>query len=265
MSGVELYGFNSGGREAPISGLMQFHQGGTHQTAYPYYLVDHPEGTLLFDTGVSRELIEHPREYGRHGAAELEEFTETVTAPTEQQPAEQLAAMGVSPGDVDFVVQSHLHLDHAGNIGTFPEATFLIQKRELRYAWWADGIQQGFYLDGDLHHLQSPKFTVNALTGRFDVFGDGSVVCIPTPGHSPGHQSLKLKLGDGATVILGGDIAHLQEGYEDGLFAPFYWDLEQSVNSLNTIKALEDRYDATVFLSHDPSHIERFPTPPESL
>jgi glyoxylase-like metal-dependent hydrolase (beta-lactamase superfamily II) len=158
-----------------------------------------------------------------------------------------------------------LHIDHAGGISEFPDSEFLVQKAELQYAWWPiDPVQRSMYLEGDIAPLRSPEYDVTELLGEHDLFGDGSLVCIPTPGHSKGHQSLKIRLDDGV-VILGADIAHLQVGYENDIVASFNWDTERSVESLRRIKHLAETEDAEVYLHHDPTHLDEFPSPPDYL
>ena len=101
----------------------------------PIYLIEHPEGTVLFDTGVSYEMKEDPENYGPAGAPHMADFVEAIEMSEDQRPTNLLESVGYSPEDVDVVVLSHLHTDHAGNVDAFPNAEFVVQKRELRYAF----------------------------------------------------------------------------------------------------------------------------------
>ena len=230
----------------------------------PCYLLEHPDGLVLFDTGVSHEMAADPLSYGPNGAAHMADFVETLDTSAGKPPVDHLEELGYAPSDVDTVVMSHLHTDHAGNLDSFPEATIVVQKAELRYAFWPDGPQRLFYLEGDFHHLRRLDADVKAITDEYDVFGDGSVVAFPTPGHSPGHQSLEVTLESG-TTILAADAANSRVGYEQGLVASFVWSLEDSMDSLTALKDRARTSDADVIVHHDPEDQDRLPDPPNAL
>ncbi len=230
----------------------------------PCYLIDHPEGVVLFDTGVSHEMAADPGNYGPHGAPHMVDLVESLDTEAGRPPAEALSALGYEPADVDYVVCSHLHTDHAGNLDAFPEATVVVQKRELRYAFWPDGVQGLFYLTGDLLPLKRGDREVLAVTGEYDVFGDGSVVAFPTPGHTPGHQSLSVAL-DSGRLILAADVANSREGYESELVPAFVWSLEDSIESIRTVENRARLADARVIVHHDPDEQATLPDPPDAL
>ncbi|MFC7214344.1 N-acyl homoserine lactonase family protein [Saliphagus sp. GCM10025334] len=230
----------------------------------PCYLLEHPEGLVLFDTGVSHEMATAPLEYGPAGAPHMADFAETIDLSAGKPPVEHLTDLGYEPGDVDTVVLSHLHTDHAGNLDSFPEATVVVRKEELRYAFWPDGPQRLFYLEGDFRHLRELDADVVAITDEYDVFGDGSAVAFPTPGHTPGHQSLEVDLSSG-TTILAADAANSRAGYEQELAASFAWSLEASVDSIAAIKDRARVADADVVVHHDPDEQRRLPDPPNAL
>ncbi|MFC7165237.1 N-acyl homoserine lactonase family protein [Halospeciosus flavus] len=265
---VELYAFNSGDWEYEYSSMMRLQRpGDSYPSLCPFYLIDHPEATVLVDTGVSHDLVENPAEYGAYGAPHFEAFAADEIHTEEFRPAsEQIRDVGVDPEDVDFVVMTHLHLDHAGDVDSFPEAEFLVQQDELAYAWWpADPIQRKLYVEGDFGVLRSPEFDVTAIEGHHDLFGDGSVECVPTPGHTAGHQSVVVELDEAGTVVLGGDVAFTDEAVERDLQPPFAWDTEEALRSTRRLRDLVRREDADCYLAHDREHHEALPTPPESL
>jgi len=232
----------------------------------PAWLIDHPEGLVLFDTGVSYEMAENPADYGPYGAPHMEAFTGALEMTADDTVSAQLVELGYDPSEVDTVVLSHLHMDHAGDIASFPDAEFVVQQAELNYAFWpADPVQRMFYLLGDFGMLRSDAFDVTVIAGGYDVFGDGTLETIPTPGHTPGHQSLKVEL-DSGTVILGADVAHLMEGgYYGELMAVFNWDTEASIESLRKLKNVERRTDAEVYITHDADRFSELPEPPAAL
>lgn len=217
----------------------------------PAYLIEHPDALVLFDTGLSHDLVEDPTGYG---APMLEDFTPAIDP--EATPADHLADLGYEPTDVDHVVMSHLHTDHAGNLDQFADAEIHVHIDELRYAWWPDPPQVPFYTDADLEPLRDPGVEVTEVTGRTDLLGDGSVELLPTPGHTPGHQSLKVDRGD-ETVVLASDLANRRAGYEGGLVAPFGWSTDEALDSLRDVKATARAADAEVIVHHDADDLAR--------
>lgn len=267
MGDIKVYSLNTCDWTVDYSLLVQLQNFGEEYTIKcPFYLIDHPEGTVLFDTGVSYEMQEDPESYGTYGAAHLSDFVDAIEMTEDQKPVNQLEDLGYSPSDIDYVIMSHLHVDHAGGISDFPEAEFIIHKDELQYAWWPDPAQRLFYVEGDFGVLRSPEYEVTEVDGRYDLFGDGSVVTIPTPGHSPGHQSLKIELDNTGTVVLAADAAHLRQGYELGLCTAFDWETEAALESMRTIRQEANKSDAMVNFLHDVDDWEKqLPEAPEYL
>lgn len=217
----------------------------------PAYLIEHPDALVLFDTGLSHDLVADPDGYG---APHLAEFTPAIDL--EATPAEHLAERGYEPGDVDHVVLSHLHTDHAGNLEPFTDAEIHVHVDELRYAWWPDPAQAAFYVDADLEPLRGPNVDVTEVASRTDLLGDGSIEIVPTPGHTPGHQSLAVDCGD-ETVFLASDLANLRAGYEEGVVAPFSWSADRALQSIREVKAETRPDDATVVIHHDADDLAR--------
>jgi glyoxylase-like metal-dependent hydrolase (beta-lactamase superfamily II) len=229
--------------------------GETYTMPCPVYLIEHPEGTVLVDTGVSYDMKQNPEEYGPHGAPHMSAFVDALEMDEDQEPVYQLEDRGVSASEVDYVVMTHLHNDHAGTMSDFPDAEFVVQEEELRYAFWPEPSQQIFYLQGDFGMLRSSDVSVTATRGAYDVFGDDSVVTIPTPGHTKGHQSVRVEL-DGQTVVLSADVALQQSGYEMERPVSFNWSLSDSIESIRTIREEVRRRDAELVLHHEREHID---------
>ncbi|AFZ72455.1 N-acyl homoserine lactonase family protein [Natronobacterium gregoryi] len=260
-----LYRLNTAEWTFDHSMAVQLEKPGDPYTGWcPCYLLEHPEGLVLFDTGISREMAADPAEYGPSGAAHMTAFLETLDLAVGQSPTDHLAALGYEPEDVDYVVLSHLHVDHAGNVDAFPDAEVIVQKSELRYAFWPDGVQRLFYLEGDFSPLRDESMDVTAITGEYDLFGDGSVVAFPTPGHTPGHQSLAVEL-ESKTVVLAADVANSREGYERERVPSFVWSLEDSLESIQRVRSRARKTDATVVVHHDPDEQTKLPDPPAAL
>jgi glyoxylase-like metal-dependent hydrolase (beta-lactamase superfamily II) len=268
MTADRLYTLNTGHWTFDFSMAVQMtNLGEPYAGTCPVYLIDHPEGTVLFDTGLSYDMQTDPMTYGPDGAPHMTEFVDAIEMDESQRVTHLLEDVGYSPADVDVVVMSHLHTDHAGNLDVFVDAgaEIVVQKDELRYAWAPDGIQRLFYLTGDLVPLRRLDADVTPVDGEYDVFGDGSIVAFPTPGHSPGHQSLQLELPDAGTVILAADAANHRQGYEEELAASFAWNLEASIDSIHDVKHRERTHDADVYVHHDPDDIGSLPAPPNAL
>jgi len=266
MTDTEILALNTADWTNDYSMLQQLSDfGEPYAVKCPAFLVDHPEGNVLFDTGVSWDMKQDPANYGPNGAAHMAAHVDNIDMTENDYVANQLEDNGYSPSEIDYVAMSHLHCDHAGGISDFPDSEFLIQQDELQYAWWPrNPIQQAFYVEGDFSKLRHPDYTVNELEGEFDVFGDGSVVLFPTPGHTAGHQSLEVELAD-RTVILASDISHTWEGYETELLASFNYNNNQAVKSLRQLKARAREEDTEVYNSHDRDRWEELPEPPTTI
>ena len=152
----------------------------------------------------------------------------------------QLAAIGVQPDDVRYVAISHTHADHVGNVDLFPKATVLIQKAEYDWAFAPD---------------KKPPFsashTVEKLDGEKDVFGDGSVRIIPTPGHTPGHESLLVDLPKTGWLLLSGDAAHFRDNFDHRRVPSMNTDRDQTLASMQRIADLVEKYHAQLWINHD--------------
>jgi glyoxylase-like metal-dependent hydrolase (beta-lactamase superfamily II) len=232
--------------------------GETITIPFPFYVIDHPEGVVLVDTGQSHELVEDPLNYGPYGAPGLADFVENIDMSEDEEARPLIEDLGYSASEVDVVIQSHLHMDHAGGISDFPDAKFVVSQEEMKYASAPEPIQDGFYQEGDFGALRSAEFDVDFTHGnRYDVFGDGSIVTIPTPGHTPGHQSVKVELENEGTVILGMDISHQRDGYEQNLATSFDWSTTIGNQSRRKMKNIAQREDAPVYVNHDSELTDR--------
>jgi glyoxylase-like metal-dependent hydrolase (beta-lactamase superfamily II) len=162
--------------------------------ADPCFVVVHPRGVLLFDTGLPDRLAGHP--------TTLEGYGLEVTTPLRAQ----LSAIGLSPADVTYLALSHSHFDHIGNAPDFAGTTWIAQKAEL------DSIFGSTVKEPPPPELQALAHArKRIIQGDHDVFGDGTVVLLSTPGHTPGHQSLYVKLARTGGVVVSGDLYHHDE------------------------------------------------------
>ncbi len=181
----------------------------------------------------------------------------SVPNATNKPIVELLKQINVTPEQVKYVGISHFHADHTGQLLPFANATLLIGKGD-----W-DGVTatppvQGANLTGFKVWI-SEKRKVEPQVLDKDVFGDGSVVMLRTPGHTPGHSSLLVRLKDKGPVILIGDLAHFQENYAASGVPGFNYDRAQTIASLERIKQIEKNLKATVIIQHDPRDIGKLP------
>jgi len=200
---IRLFAFSCGWFQAPLGFFVA--GGGTERlyVPVPAYLIEHPRGLALFDTGLG---VRHRREAGFRLAPDQTGFEFDESADI----AARLRAIDVDPGKIRWIINSHFHLDHCGGNASIPNATVIIQDRERAAAAAADDIR--LYNPADFDH----GHPVLAIDGEHDLYGDGSVVIFPSYGHTPGHQSVRVSLASG-DVVLAADCCYLQRNLESHL------------------------------------------------
>ena len=211
------------------------------QLVFSCYLVKHGNDYMLWDTG-----------FGPDSGA---------TAPKVAL-ADQLAKLGVKPEQVKFIGISHHHPDHTSGAAAFPGATLLIGKGDWDLLT-SPAPPQGINT-APLRHWISGGGKVEPVPLDKDVFGDGTVTIIATPGHTAGHRSLLVKLPKTGPVILSGDAAHFRENYETNGVPSFNVDRSQTLASLDRIKKLVANLKATFVIQHDPRDVAKLPAYPDS-
>jgi N-acyl homoserine lactone hydrolase len=160
------------------------------------YLIKHAQGWFLWDTGISDAVAAMP-----NGLAPADPRSVHWHRP--KTLASQLEQLGVAPADIKAMAVSHTHPDHIGNVEMFPNTMLYVQK--LEYDWPGAGNAPRF----------KPEHPVTKLEGDGDVFGDGSIKILSTPGHTPGHQSLLVKLPKTGAMVLTGDAVHFRSNWEN--------------------------------------------------
>jgi glyoxylase-like metal-dependent hydrolase (beta-lactamase superfamily II) len=173
---------------------------------------------------------------------------------------EQLAQLHIKPEQVKYVGISHFHADHSGQLDTVPNATLLIGQKEWD-ALTAPKPMAGANVAGFTHWI-SGGGKVEPQAADKDVFGDGTVVILRTPGHTPGHQSLLVRLKEKGPVVLVGDAAHFHENYASDGVPAFNYDRAETVASIERIKGIEKNLKATIIIQHDPRDIGKLPAFP---
>lgn len=203
------------------------------------YLIVHPRGTLMFDAGGIPDSA-----FAEHGDGPVTEGVLSATQPL----LPQLAAAGYAPSDIDYFALSHYHSDHTANANAFADSTWIVQRaeRDFMFADSPQGIIRPATYDALEHAPQ--RVLDNA---DFDVFGDGSVVVMATPGHTPGHQVVAVRLPNAGTIVLGGDLYHYPEEITTGRVPTFEFDAELSRQSRQKVQELLAATGATLWIEHD--------------
>jgi N-acyl homoserine lactone hydrolase len=207
------------------------------------YLIHHAQGWFLWDTGLADSLAAVPG--GMTAANGALHMTKTKTL------VGQLAELGLKPADIKFMAVSHSHPDHIGNVEEFPQAMLYVQKAE--YEWPGEGGAPRF----------NPKHPVTLLEGDRDVFGDGSIVIISTPGHTPGHQSLLVRLPQTGAVVLSGDAAHFKDNWDHRRVPGFNFSKEETLASMQRIADLLAKEHAQLWINHDKAQSDAQKKAPE--
>jgi glyoxylase-like metal-dependent hydrolase (beta-lactamase superfamily II) len=249
--GVALYAFTCGYLTMPTKSFLAG-EDGTLTVPVPAYLLMHEKGTVLFDTGLNPDAAhDHARYTGQ-----IHHSNQLHAAPADLLDA-RFEAAGFDLSRVTHLINSHLHYDHAGGNQLAPDVPVIVQSRELDHAR-AAGLPYG-YVAEDFETGQSFR----TVDGEHDLFGDGSIVCIPTFGHTPGHQSLKVKTDTG-TFVLAGDACYLRRTLEKLHLPRFRADEDAMVASLLALRELEAR-GARIMYGHDPEFWTGIPQAPERL
>ena len=206
---------------------------------YSCYLIKHGNDYMLWDTGHSM----------------------SAGAPAPKVSiVDQLAQLNLKPEQIKFIGISHFHADHTGQLPSFPGAMVMIGKGD-----W-DGITATPPMPGAnagaFAHWKTGGGKLEALTGDKDVFGDGTVIILRTPGHTPGHDSVLVRLKEAGNFLMLGDLAHFHENYESNGVPAFNHSRSDTVASLERIKKIAANLKATVIIQHDPRDIGKLPAFP---
>jgi len=251
---INLYAFTCGTVTGDFGRLMEGGEGDI-TLPIPAYLIEHSKGLALFDTGMHPDCQHDPA--GRLGAR-LTSLFRIGFRPGEEV-STRLEKIGRDPGKVDLVINSHFHFDHAGGNALLPNATLVVQRREWDAGMDSDAASGHGYnpRDFDLGHK------LRLVDGEHDVFGDGAVTCLPTPGHTAGHQSLRVRLESGE-VVLAADACYFCRTLRERRLPRYVHDREAMLASLDRLAGLEAA-GARIFFGHDPAFWKRVPQAPAQV
>jgi len=215
-------------------------QPGRVKIPIPSFLIAHPKGRIIFDTGLHRELQTSSNRIG-----ELAKIFQVHYRPGEELGA-RLRAHQVDPERIDYMINSHLHFDHVGGNADLPNTKWIIQRREWDAAADPEIARRNGYnrRDFDLGHQ------LQLIDGEHDLFGDGAVVCIPTYGHTAGHQSLRVRLDNGE-VVLTADSCYMRKVLEEMVLPPFADNFDAMRQVIERFRVME-RTGTRLIFGHDP-------------
>jgi glyoxylase-like metal-dependent hydrolase (beta-lactamase superfamily II) len=201
----------------------------------PCFLIVHPKGTLLWETGLNDAMYDRPE----GGGAKHDKIDKSLRS--------QLAAIGYGPAGITYLAMSHAHGDHSGNANDYAGSTWIVQKAERDFMF-SDGVAATTSVRPDQFIKLKDSKTI-VIDGDYDVFGDKTVTLISTPGHTPGHQCLLVRLPKTGPVLLSGDLYHFPGERE-------FHTLPQASNaqyvaSRAKIEALLEKTGAQLWIQHD--------------
>jgi len=247
-AGMRLYVFTSGSLGGFPKGALQIGgQGNIDWAPVSFYVIKHPKGNVMFDTGNNDKTITNAD--GWWGP--LAKGFGLKMTPNDAMAA-QLAKIGLKTSDIRYVVVGHMHLDHGGNVSQFPNATLVVQNDEMKAAWWPDVGYSIYYIPGDFADTKNYKLI--RLEGNFDLFNDRSIEIIRAPGHTPGSQFAVVRLPKTGTVVLTSDVVYLKESLEKNLIPPIpgTWSPTLMYEGYAKIRHVRDAENASIFFGHDP-------------
>jgi N-acyl homoserine lactone hydrolase len=234
-TGVEkLYVLNCGeGTAGDISRWTPgLNEGKTMDFVDSCYLIKHAKGWFLWDTGIADAVAAMP-----NGLTPADPKAVTWRRP--KTLVAQLEQLGLKPDDIKVMAVSHTHPDHTGNVELFPQAVLYVQKAE--YDWPGANNEPRF----------KPSHPVELLAGDKDVFGDGGLTILSTPGHTPGHQSLLVKLPKTGAVVLSGDAVHFRDNWDNRRVPSMNANKDQSAASMQKIADTLGKEKAQLWINHD--------------
>lgn len=266
QQGMKLFVFSSGALSVGKNSLQNMAAPDPLRVPVGFFVVTHPKGNVLFDTGNNDKIITDPSYWGPFMKALNPVVTPEVAIDA------QLGKIGLKPDDIKYVVVGHMHLDHGGNIGKFPNSTLVVQKDEVRNAFWPEPGTAGPYIPGDFAALRSDlgeampnKYKMVQLEGDLDLFSDGSVVVKRWVGHTPGSQMLLVRLPKSGPIILTSDNVYFRENVEKNILpnVALAYDPAGILRAYEWIRYMQATEKADFFTAHDPDAFKALKKPPE--
>lgn len=251
-NGIKLYTMDCGTYDVSdmkdLSGTGEY-DGQKLKMANPCFLIRHPEGDLLWDTGHIDSLADKPDG----------EVSGVWHAKLKIKLIDQLSQLGVNPKDIEYLSLSHVHPDHSGDANKFIESTFIVNELEHKYMF----LDQTKSYFGEFYSALENTTTI-LFANEHDVFDDGTVVIKSMPGHTPGSSVLLIRLNKAGNILLSGDLYIHARGRQLKTMHQ-YNDKPLTVDSRKKFEALADKQNARVIIQHEQEDFERLPKFPKFL
>lgn len=262
---MKLYVFSSGALTLDKS-IIQNGASGKVTIPVAFFLIRHPKGDVLFDTGNNDKIITDPDYWGPFVKALNPGRSPDIAIDA------QLSKIGVKPSDIKYVVLGHFHVDHAGNVGKFLNSTFVFQRDEIKNAFWPAPGYATFFITADFAMLRNDvggglpsKYKTIALEGDLDLFGDNSIYIHRTVSHTPGSQIMVVRLPKTGTVVLTSDAVYLQENLDKNIL-PSVGSVYNPAGMLDAyawVRRIRDLEGADIIYAHDPDVFKAHKHSPE--
>lgn len=249
---IRLYMFDGGSTYLPLRNFNLGEGAGGEMITTPtiWFLITHPRGHVVIDGGNAPEVAVDAK---AHWGSITDVSTPMMTP--EQAVVPALESAGIDPAEVRWIAQSHLHLDHTGAVAVierFPNAEVLVTRTEYEWAHAPDSYAAAGYCHADFVKPGVPWVMLEDSEDGYDVFGDGTLRCWRTPGHSPGHQSFEVTLPSGQAFMLAVDAANTIDHLQERALPGFIVSTLDTVRSVRKLRRLAWRAQATVVAGHDP-------------
>jgi len=252
---VKLYTFDGG--SVQVNNLQLFsldsaYHGQKANLPSPYYVISHPKGNLMWDAGITEDLI---------SSGPLTVEAVDVVFSREKYTNDQLKSIGMDLDDIDYIALSHYHSDHTGHANLLKNSTWLVQENEYDLINSEDFKKRNMDRFNEVKELTK----VRKLQGDFDVFGDSTVVIKFLPGHTIGHQVLFLDLAETGPVLLSGDLYHIKENREHRRMPVFNINVKQTLESMDAFESFVKEKNAKVIIQHELEDFKLMPKAPKYL
>jgi len=259
VAAQQLYVFTSGSLNGFAKAAFQMGAAGNVDSVpVSFYIYKSPKGVVMFDCGNNDKTITNAEGWwGPLAKGFGVKMTKDDAIPV------QLAKIGLKPSDVKWLVLGHMHLDHAGNIGQFPNATLVVQDEEVKAALAPEVGFSVFYIQGDFADMKNQN--VLRINGDHDLFGDGTFRIMSARGHTQGSQFAVVKLPKTGSVIMTSDVVYLKENLDKNLIPslPGVTNPIDAYKSYQRIRMIRDTENAKIFYGHDPEIFKQTKVAPE--
>lgn len=256
---VKLYFFKSGTLKSEKH-LFTLNKdiGVPFEVPVPFFLIQHKGENILFDTGNALEVANAPeKHWGDIVNTYFPKMTESEFVENQLKDI-----LNISADEIDYVILSHLHLDHAGGVGIFKNATYIVHEKEYNWAFSPDCNQKAAYIMQDITKEVDWLKINNKFSTAFDLFDDGTIKIYPTPGHTPGHLSVLINLENSRPMFLTSDSCYTEENLNDNIPPGLVWNEAESIQTLEFIKKLQTD-NIEIIVGHDPIAWGKFKKAPE--